>query len=69
MGGFFVGNSANAGLPNILYSKDIENYKKIFSLQEKGRFTEADKVIKNIKNDTLMGYVLYQRYNHLLSFH
>ena len=62
MGGFFVGVSANAGLPNILYSKDIENYKKIFSLQEKGRFTEADKVIKNIKNDTLMGYVLYQRY-------
>ena len=62
MGGFFVGASANAGLPNILYSKDIENYKKIFALQEKGRFTEADKVIKNIKNDTLMGYVLYQRY-------
>ncbi len=54
--------NAYSALPNIIYDKDVKNYKKIFELQEKGRFKEADKIIKNIQNDILMGYVLYQRY-------
>ncbi len=59
---FLITDESNASIPNVLYKKDIENYQKIFSLQEKGRWTDADKVIKNIKNDVLMGYVLSQRY-------
>ncbi len=51
-----------AKLPNVIYAQDVKNYKKIFELQEKGRFKEADKAIKDIKNDILMGYVLHQRY-------
>ncbi|MCR5506367.1 MAG: lytic transglycosylase domain-containing protein [bacterium] len=54
--------STYAKLPNVIYAQDVKNYKKIFELQEKGRFKEADKVIKNIKNDILMGYVLHQRF-------
>ena len=54
--------SSYAKLPTVIYDSDSKNYKKIFELQEKGRWKEADKVIKKIKNDTLMGYVLYQRY-------
>ena len=54
--------SSYAKLPTVIYDSDSKNYKQIFELQEKGRWKEADKVIKKIKNDTLMGYVLYQRY-------
>ena len=46
---FLITDESNASIPNVLYKKDIENYQKIFSLQEKGRWTDADKVIKNIK--------------------
>lgn len=62
MEGFFFSEKVLAALPHILYDKDIKNYKKIFELQEKARFKEADKVIKDIQNDILMGYVLHQRY-------
>ena len=57
-----LSRDAIAKLPNVIYAQDVKNYKKIFELQEKGRFKEADKVIKDIKNDILMGYVLHQRY-------
>ena len=59
---FMAENSSFAKLPTVIYDSDVKNYKKIFELQEKGRWKDADKVIKDIKNDTLMGYVLYQRY-------
>lgn len=45
-----------------LSEDDIDNYKKIFALQEKERWKDADKVIKKLENDVLMGYILYQRY-------
>ncbi|MDR2098853.1 MAG: lytic transglycosylase domain-containing protein [Rickettsiales bacterium] len=51
-----------ADLPNVLYSSDIGNYKKIFELQTAGKIRDADKIIKEIKNDVLMGYVLHQRF-------
>ena len=57
----FISN-ANAKLPNVIYANDVKNYKKVFELQEKGKFKEADKIIKNIKNDILLGYVYHQRY-------
>jgi len=53
---------ARAQTPNVLWASDVENYKKIFDLQSRGRLKDADKLIKNIKNDLLMGYVLHQRF-------
>lgn len=54
--------SAGAVVPTVLYDHDVNAYKEIFSLQEQGKMAEADKKIKTIKNDILMGYVLHQRY-------
>jgi soluble lytic murein transglycosylase-like protein len=45
-----------------LSESDVNNYHKIFALQKKERWQDADKVIKKLENDVLMGYVLYQRY-------
>ncbi|MBD5405785.1 lytic transglycosylase domain-containing protein [bacterium] len=59
---FITNGNVWANLPTVLYDSDVKNYKKIFELQEKGRWADADKSIKKIKNDSLMGYVLYQRY-------
>jgi soluble lytic murein transglycosylase-like protein len=51
-----------ANIPSILYDGDVKSYKRVFELQAAGKFTAADKEIKEIKNDVLMGYVLHQRY-------
>lgn len=59
---FLTNSNVWANLPTVLYDSDVKNYKKIFELQEKGRWVDAEKVIKKIKNDSLMGYVLYQKY-------
>ena len=59
---FITNGNVWANLPTVLYDSDVKNYKKIFELQEKGRWADADKSIKKIKNDSLMGYVLSQRY-------
>ncbi len=62
---FFIGcfiNSSYADLPKILYEKDINNYKKIFELQKQHKITEVKKIIPEIQNDVLMGYVLKNLY-------
>ena len=46
----------------ILSTEDVQKYKKIYELQKKERWTDADKIIKNLQNNLLMGYVLKQRY-------
>lgn len=51
-------------VPRVLSEEDAARYAEIFSLQEDGRWTEADALIAEIADDTLMGYVLYQRYMH-----
>lgn len=51
-------------MPTRLDPADIELYKEIFSLQEDGQWRQADRLIKQIKDDILMGYVLFQRYMH-----
>ena len=48
----------------ILLDSDITTYTKIFKVQKTGAWSEADKLIKTLKNKTLMGHVLYQRYMH-----
>ena len=45
-----------------LSQSDINNYRKIFALQKKERWQDADKVIAKLDDTVLMGYVLYQRY-------
>jgi peptidoglycan lytic transglycosylase len=51
-------------LPAILEDSDRGLYKKIFAYQEKGRWRDANKQIKKLDNDLLMGHVLFQRYMH-----
>ena len=55
---------ADAELPSVLNKKDIVTYKHIFNLQEDGKWREADKAIKTLKSDLLMGHILFQRYMH-----
>jgi len=50
--------------PKILSDGDIALYKEIFALQEDGHWKKADRKIAKLKDRTLMGHVLYQRYMH-----
>jgi soluble lytic murein transglycosylase-like protein len=54
----------DVGLPEILGPDDIERYRKIFSLQKLGKWPAADRLIKRLDNDLLLGHVLFQRYMH-----
>ena len=47
---------------NVLTQKDVQTYKKIFDLQKSGQIKQAQKKQSEIKNHSLMGYVLYLRY-------
>ncbi len=48
----------------ILSQDDISLYQQIFTLQEGGNWPKADRLIRKLENDILMGHVLYQRYMH-----
>ena len=48
----------------ILSVEDIALYQEIFDLQEDGRWKKADRRIKKLNNDILMGHVKFQRYMH-----
>ncbi len=50
------------GYKKILTDNDILLYHKIFDLQNKHKFKEADRNISLLKDDLLLGYVYYQRY-------
>ena len=49
---------------DILSSDDVARYRDIFRYQKDGSWKRADKLIKQLENDLLMGHVLYQRYMH-----
>lgn len=51
-----------------LSDADAERYRKIFALQENGRWTQADREIKRVQNWILMGHVKAQRYLHPRSY-
>ncbi len=51
-------------LPRILSDADRAGYEKIFALQDKGRWRDADKQIKKLSDRILIGHVLFQRYMH-----
>ena len=51
-------------LPRPLSRRDAELYRRIFAVQEEGRWREADRLIGQLRSRLLMGHVLAQRYLH-----
>ena len=51
-------------LPRVLSVEDANRYREIFTLQEKGKWKQADKLIKQLSDPLLMGHVQAQRYLH-----
>ena len=49
---------------SVLSAEDKDRYQRIFSVQERGEWRQADRLIAALENDVLMGYVQYQRYMH-----
>lgn len=50
--------------PQILSASDVNIYRKIFDVQKTGRWQEADRLIKRLASNVLLGHVLAQRYLH-----
>ncbi len=51
-------------LPRILTQADARTYREIFELQRVGDLTAADRLIRRVENQILMGHVEAQRYLH-----
>ncbi len=56
--------TAAFGIPPVLSRKDSARYRRIFALQEEGRWDAADRLIAELDDRLLMGHVLAQRYLH-----
>ena len=56
--------SAEAIIPTPLSNVDATLYRKIFDVQERGDWKQADRLIKQLSDRMLMGHVLAQRYLH-----
>ncbi|HEX6112822.1 MAG TPA: hypothetical protein VFZ10_10960, partial [Geminicoccaceae bacterium] len=52
------------GLPPHLRTHDVALYRQIFALQEGAEWERADRLIAQLNDPVLLGYVLYQRYMH-----
>lgn len=50
--------------PQILPASDVATYQRIFEVQRSGKWNEADRLIKRLKDNVLMGHVWAQRYLH-----
>lgn len=59
-----VAGIATAAEPDVLTPADEKRYRDIFMLQEAGKLSQADPLIKKIENPILLGYVFEQRYMH-----
>ena len=59
---FATDQMAPTELPQILSSADATRYERIFALQDSQRFGEADKLIAALRDKSLLGHVLAQRY-------
>ncbi len=55
---------ASFEIMRVLSDEDAARYSEIFALQEDGNWKAADKLIGELENDILKGYVLFQRYMH-----
>lgn len=51
-------------IPRPLSQQDAERYRQIFALQEKGKWSAANRLIAKLEDDVLMGHVQAQRYLH-----
>jgi hypothetical protein len=51
-------------LPSVLGAEDIDRYRRIFALQEQGKWRQADREIKRLKTRLLLGHLQAQRYLH-----
>lgn len=51
-------------LPEMLSERDVDLYQRIFTHQDNGQWTAADKAIKEVQDRLLMGHVLAQRLLH-----
>ena len=47
-----------------LEAADVKRYKRIFDLQDDGKWKKADRLIKQLDNKILLGHILYQRFMH-----
>jgi hypothetical protein len=47
-----------------LGTRDAELYSQIFALQERAEWAAADRLIAQLRDPVLLGYVLHQRYMH-----
>src|SRR3546814_8059183 len=52
------------GLPAVLTPHDADLYRRIFVLQEDGRWPQADRLIAGLSDKRLLGHLLAQRYLH-----
>lgn len=50
--------------PQVLPASDVSTYQRIFDVQKSGKWQEADRLIKRLKDNVLLGHVLAQRYLH-----
>lgn len=50
--------------PQVLPSSDVSTYQRIFDVQKLGKWQEADRLIKKLKDNVLLGHVMAQRYLH-----
>jgi len=53
---------SEAVLPSVLSAGDLATYRRVFELQQAGKWTQADQELKRIEDKRLMGHVLAQRY-------
>ena len=56
--------AGSVAAPLELSATDVASYRRVFALQDQALWKEADREIALIKDRTLMGHVLYQRYMH-----
>ena len=54
--------------PSLLSEKDREIYKKLFVLHKNAKWNEADRLIAQLKDRTLLGHIMFQRYMHPRSY-
>ena len=60
--GTWSGPNGSSVLPRLLSPADTDLYGRILNAQADGRFAEADKLIKQLKDALLLGHVLAERY-------
>lgn len=60
----YEASTRRVDLPAVLKQSDIDLYRKIFQLQRKARWKEANKLIKKLKDKVLLGHVYHQRLMH-----